>query len=57
VSLYLYSTSLAEQEAVIYQGAGHTFMRDRDPSTNKPEAAKDAQERTTKFFQKNLGKN
>ena len=43
-----------QHEVVIYPGAGHAFMRDRDPNTYKPEAAKDAWERATKFFEKNL---
>ena len=42
---------------MIHQRAGHTFMRGRDPGMYKPEAAKDAQERAMKIFQKNLGKN
>ena len=45
-----------QHEVVIYPNAGHAFMRDRDPSTYRPEAAKDGWERATKFFEKNLRK-
>jgi len=43
-----------EHEVIVYPNAGHAFMRDSDPSTYRPEAAKDAWERTTKFLAKNL---
>jgi carboxymethylenebutenolidase len=41
-------------EVVVYPNSGHAFFRDSDPSVYKPEAAKDAWERVTKFFKKNL---
>ncbi len=44
----------AEHEVVVYPNSGHAFFRDRDPSTYKPEAAKDAWERVVKFFSKHL---
>jgi carboxymethylenebutenolidase len=44
-----------EHEIVIYPNAGHAFFRDHDPNTYRPEAAKDAWERTTKFFKEKLG--
>ena len=43
-----------EHEVVIYPGAGHAFMRDSDPNTYRPEAAKDAWQRTTSFLAKHL---
>ncbi len=44
----------ADHEIVVYPNSGHAFFRDRDPSTYKPEAAKDAWQRVTKFFSKHL---
>ncbi len=44
----------AQHEIVVYPNSGHAFFRDRDPKTYKPEAAKDAWQRVTKFFAKNL---
>jgi carboxymethylenebutenolidase len=44
-------------EIVIYPDAGHAFFRDSDPAVYKPAAAKDAWERVTQFFAKNLGGN
>lgn len=44
----------AEHEVVVYPNSGHAFFRDRDPSVYKPEAAKDAWVRLTKFFSKHL---
>jgi carboxymethylenebutenolidase len=41
-------------EVIIYPDSGHAFFRDSDPSVYKPEAAKDAWARVTKFFAKNL---
>lgn len=41
-------------EVVVYPNSGHAFFRDSDPSVYKPEAAKDAWERATKFFKKYL---
>lgn len=41
-------------EVVVYPNSGHAFFRDTDPKVYKPEAAKDAWERVTKFFAKNL---
>lgn len=43
-----------EHEVVVYPNSGHAFFRDSDPSVYKPEASKDAWERVTKFFNKNL---
>ena len=43
-----------EHEVVVYPNSGHAFFRDSDPSVYKPEAAKDAWERVTKFFNKKL---
>lgn len=43
-----------KHEIVVYPNSGHAFFRDRDPNTYKPEAAKDAWERVTRFFAQNL---
>lgn len=43
-----------EHEVIVYPNSGHAFFRDSDPQVYKPEASKDAWERVTKFFQKNL---
>ncbi len=43
-----------EHEIVVYPNSGHAFFRDHDPSTYKPEAAKDAWERVTRFFAAHL---
>jgi carboxymethylenebutenolidase len=43
-----------EHEIIVYPNSGHAFFRDSDPGAYKPEAAKDAWERVTKFFAKNL---
>jgi carboxymethylenebutenolidase len=43
-----------EHEVIVYPNSGHAFFRDSDPGVYKPEAAKDAWERVTKFFRKNL---
>jgi carboxymethylenebutenolidase len=43
-----------EHEVIVYPNSGHAFFRDSDPSVYKPEAAKDAWERVTKFLGKNL---
>jgi carboxymethylenebutenolidase len=43
-----------EHEVIVYPNSGHAFFRDSDPSVYKPEAAKDAWERVTKFFKKHL---
>jgi carboxymethylenebutenolidase len=43
-----------EHEVILYPNSGHAFFRDSDPSVYKPEAAKDAWERVTKFFAKHL---
>ena len=42
-------------EVIVYPGSGHAFFRDSDPNVYKPEAAKDAWRRVTKFFAINLG--
>ncbi len=44
----------AEHEIVIYPNSGHAFFRDGDPHTYRPEAAKDAWERLSRFFLKHL---
>jgi carboxymethylenebutenolidase len=41
-------------EVIVYPDSGHAFFRDSDPSVYKPEAAKDAWTRATKFFAKHL---
>lgn len=43
-----------EHEVIMYPNSGHAFFRDSDLSVYKPEAAKDAWERVTKFFAKHL---
>jgi carboxymethylenebutenolidase len=43
-----------EHEVITYPNSGHAFFRDSDPSVYKPEASRDAWERTKKFFKKNL---
>lgn len=43
-----------EHEVITYPNSGHAFFRDSDPSVYKPEAAKDAWNRTRDFFAKNL---
>jgi carboxymethylenebutenolidase len=42
-------------EVIVYPDSGHAFFRDSDPNVYKPEAAKDAWARVTKFFAENLG--
>jgi carboxymethylenebutenolidase len=37
-------------EVVVYPGAGHAFMRNPDPKAFRPDAAKDAWERTKRLF-------
>jgi carboxymethylenebutenolidase len=39
-----------EHEIVVYPDSGHAFFRDSDPRVYRPEAARDAWERTTRFF-------
>jgi carboxymethylenebutenolidase len=41
-------------EVIVYPNSGHAFFRDRDPDAYRPEAAKDAWERVTKFFATHL---
>jgi carboxymethylenebutenolidase len=43
-----------EHEVITYPNSGHAFFRDSDPTVYKADAAKDAWERTKKFFRKNL---
>lgn len=43
-----------EHEIVIYRNSGHAFFRDSDPRSYKPEAAKDAWERVTRFLATHL---
>jgi carboxymethylenebutenolidase len=45
-----------EHEIVIYPNSGHAFFRDSDPTVYQPEAARDAWERTLKFFAHHLKK-
>ena len=42
-------------EIVVYPNSGHAFFRDSDPTVYKPEAAKDAWSKVTKFFAEYLG--
>jgi len=44
-----------EHEIVVYPNSGHAFFRDSDPNVYKPEAAKDAMQRATIFFNNHLG--
>ncbi len=44
-----------EHEIVVYPNSGHAFFRDSDPKVYKPEAAKDAMRRVTRFFNDHLG--
>ena len=37
-------------EVIVYPDSGHAFFRDTDPNVYKPEAARDAWSRVTKFF-------
>ena len=39
-----------EHEVVVYPDSGHAFFRDTDPRVYKPETARDAWERTVRFF-------
>ncbi|HEY7680257.1 MAG TPA: dienelactone hydrolase family protein [Terriglobia bacterium] len=41
-------------EVKVYPDSGHAFFRDTDPNAYRPVAAKDAWERTTRFFAQNL---
>jgi carboxymethylenebutenolidase len=41
-------------EVIVYPDSGHAFFRDSDPNVYKPEAARDAWRRVTKFFADNL---
>jgi carboxymethylenebutenolidase len=41
-------------EVIVYPDSGHAFFRDSDPSVYKPDAARDAWTRVTKFFASNL---
>jgi carboxymethylenebutenolidase len=43
-----------EHQVIVYPNSGHAFFRDSDPKAYRPEAAKDAWERVTKFFGKHL---
>ena len=43
-----------QHEVIVYPNSGHAFFRDNDPNSYRPEASKDAWERVTKFFAKNL---
>ncbi len=50
----LLDTLRLEHEVIVYPNSGHAFFRDSDPNMYRPEAAKDAWERVTKFFAKHL---
>jgi carboxymethylenebutenolidase len=41
-------------EIIVYPNSGHAFFRDSDPKAYRPEAAKDAWQRVTKFFDQHL---
>jgi carboxymethylenebutenolidase len=43
-----------EHEIVVYPNSGHAFFRDLDPTVYRPEAARDAWERTQKFLAAHL---
>ena len=43
-----------EHEVVVYPESGHAFFRDTDPRVYRPEAARDAWERTTRFFYRHI---
>ena len=43
-----------DHEIVVYPNSGHAFFRDSDPKVFKPDAAKDAWARVTRFFNKHL---
>lgn len=43
-----------QHEVIVYPNSGHAFFRDGDPAAYKPEAAKDAWERVSRFFGRNL---
>jgi carboxymethylenebutenolidase len=43
-----------EHEVITYPNSGHAFFRDSDPGVYKPEAARDAWERTKRFFARHL---
>lgn len=43
-----------EHEIVVYPNSGHAFFRDLDPTVYKPDAARDAWERTRKFLAAHL---
>jgi carboxymethylenebutenolidase len=41
-------------EVIVYPNSGHAFFRDIDPSSYRPDAARDAWLRVTRFFEDNL---
>jgi carboxymethylenebutenolidase len=43
-----------EVQIFVYEGAGHAFNRDADPTAFRPEAAKLARERTLKSLKENV---
>lgn len=43
-----------EHQILTYPNSGHAFFRDTDPATYRPQAAADAWERVTLFFQDHL---
>jgi carboxymethylenebutenolidase len=44
-----------EREIGVYPNSDHVILRDSDPKVFKPEAAKDAMQRATIFFNIHLG--
>jgi len=43
-----------DHEIVIYPDSGHAFFRDTDPNVYRPEASRDAWERTRAFFARHM---
>ena len=50
----LLSQNGIQHEVIVYPNSGHAFFRDNDPNSYRPDAAKDAWERVTKFLAKYL---
>jgi carboxymethylenebutenolidase len=50
----LLDTIGVQHEVIVYPDSGHAFFRDTDPSVYKPEAAKDAWGRVTRFLAEHL---
>jgi carboxymethylenebutenolidase len=43
-----------EVETLVYEGAGHAFFNDTRPEVHRPDAARDAWERTLRFLREHL---